>query len=370
MDSWSVSIFRRPDPNLAAVLQGQDRVPAVLLIKVDMQQFHLVFSGTKRYSPFGALEIFPQPIRTEMKPSPASKPSLMLGYAMSLHLVVAVGCVSLSPVARHDMAVAEFKDPLAIRREVGSIESVRRASYADDAWRSVHESIQNLLHRERVVDWDDWARANLQDGDIVFLQSTSNWVWGFIELSQVTQDVTDSPFTHVALAAVEDGNVFLYDVDTPGPGRTSFGMMMASSQTAAVAVKRLHPEFQPYVPQAIQYCRDVYANRLPFDKQLNLTNDRLYCAELIEVAFRSGGLELSQPIRWDALPGLDKHPFAVSTIAWVNATQPSEFVIVPGNERIGIWASPGLHLILSLTEAKNPPVARGSRESQSPEREL
>ncbi len=249
-----------------------------------------------------------------------------------------------------------------MRRKAGPTETIQLASYTDEALSSFDDKWSNLWHGKRVVDWDDWARANLRDGDIVFLQSTSNWVWGFIELSQFTQDVTDSPFTHVALAALEDGDVVLYDIDTPGPGRTSFGMMMASSKTAAVAVKRLRPEFQPYVPGAIEYCRHVYANHLPFDKQLKLDNDRLYCAELIEVAFRSSGLELSQPTRWDALPGLDKHPVAVRTIAWANDMQPSEFVVVPGNDRIGIWASPGLELVLPLTDAKNPPAGNASRD--------
>lgn len=287
-------------------------------------------------------------------------------YAFVLHLVVTAGCVTIPPEARLVSTVPDFRDPLAMRREALPPDSSRLARFADKTWRSIDESLLHLLHGERAAAWNDWARANLRDGDIVFLQSTSNWVWGFIELSQVTQDVTDSPFTHVALAALEDGDVVLYDIDTPGPGRTSFGTTLASSRTAAVGVKRLRPEFQPYVPTAIQYCREVYAQRLPFDKQLKLDNDRLYCAELIEVAFRSGGLELSQPIRWDALPGLDKHPIAVRAIAYANGTRPEEFVIVPGNERIGIWASPGLDLILPLTDSRNPPVTATSRETQTP----
>ncbi|HRX80176.1 MAG TPA: YiiX/YebB-like N1pC/P60 family cysteine hydrolase [Pirellulaceae bacterium] len=244
------------------------------------------------------------------------------------------------------------------------------ASFSDTALRSIDDSLLLMMRGDRVLAWDDWARANVRDGDIVFLQSRSNWMWGFIELSRVTQDITASSYTHVALAAIEDGNVVLYDIDTPGPGRTPFGKMMADSQTAALAVKRLRPEFQPYVPKAIQYCREVYAARLPFDKQLSLDNDQLYCAELIEVAFRYSGLELSQPTRWKDLPGLDKHPIAVSTIAWVNNTQPSESVVVPGNEQIGIWASPGLELVLPLTDARQPPTENGLRESQPTEREL
>lgn len=297
-----------------------------------------------------------------MNSSSASNLRVALEYALRLYLMVTAGCTTIPTDPRLNATAPEFRDPLAMRRKAGPTETIQLASYADEASSSFDDKWSKLWHGKRVVDWDDWARANLRDGDVVFIQSTSNWVWGFIELSQVTQDVTDSPFTHVALAVLEDGDVVVYDIDTPGPGRTSFGMMMAGSKTAAVAVKRLRPEFQQYVPGAIEYCRHVYANHLPFDQQLKLDNDRLYCAELIEVAFRSSGLELSQPTRWDALPGLDKHPVAVRTIAWANDTQPSEFVVVPGNDRIGIWASPGLELVLPLTDAKNPPAGNASRD--------
>ena len=45
-------------------------------------------------------------------------------------------------------------------------------------------------------------------------------------------------------------------------------------------------------------------------------------------------------------------------------------VVVPGNEQIGIWASPGLELVLPLTDARQPPTENGLRESQPTEREL
>ncbi len=277
---------------------------------------------------------------------------------IAICVLLPCGCVSIprDTVPRFDEAL--FVDPFALheRQTNGAVNSPDKPS------RSLNVSLWNLTRADRTAAWDDWGRANLQDGDIVFLQSKSNWVWGVIELSQVTQDVTDSPFTHVAMAAKENGRIVLYDIDIPGPSRTPFGKMIADSKTAAVGVKRLSPEFQSFVPDAVQYCRDAYASDLPFDKQLKLDNDRLYCAELIEVAFRASGLELSEPTRWQDLPGLEKHPYAVNTIAWANDTQPSEFVVVPGNEQIGIWSSPGLELILPLTDAKEPPRVAAPRQ--------
>ncbi len=297
-----------------------------------------------------------------MKPSIASTRRRLLVHIVASYVLIATGCVSVPKDLRQAHTTPTFNDPLAVVNEIAPEEPTQLASFADETLRSIDDSLLRLFHGERVAAWDSWATANLRDGDIVFLQSTSNWVWGIIELSQVTQDVTASPFTHVALAAIEDGDVVLYDIDIPGPGRTPFGAMIANSQTAAVAVKRLRHQFQPYVPKAIEYCREVHRSGLPFDRQLKLDNDRLYCAELIEVAFRSSGLELSQPTRWNELPGLDQHPIAVNTIAWANDTLPDEFVVVPGNDQIGIWASPGLDLVLPITDAENPPAADMSRE--------
>jgi hypothetical protein len=326
--------------------------------------------GTRMWQPDAGLAIW-----TKMKALAASKFHSISAVVVSLHLIVTTGCATIPQASTSIIAEPVLVDPLAIAERTGlrpaasQSEPTRIARLADQAWSSIDESFQNLFHGERVAAWDEWSQANLRDGDIVFLQSRSNWVWGVIELSRITQDVTDSEFTHVALAAIEDGDVVLYDIDMPGPGRTPFRKMMVNSNTVAVAVKRLRPEFQPYVPKAVQYCREVFASRLPFDKQLKLENDRLYCAELIEVAFRASGLELSQPTRWDALPGLDKHPLAVNTIAWANDLQPEEFVIVPGNDQIGIWASPGLELVLPLTGTKNPPgVGHLTRDAIAPER--
>lgn len=288
------------------------------------------------------------------------------GVVFALYLFASNGCVIVPDDPEHFATEPIFHDPIAMQSDDGPGMPNFLASLSKATLESIDTSLVNLMRGDRVANWDKWAHQNVQDGDIIFVQSRSNWIWWSIELSQLTQDVTDSLFTHVAIAAIEDGEIVLYDIDTPGPGRTRFGMMMANSQTAAVAIKRLRPEFQPYVPGALRYCRDVYASRVQFDKQLDLSNDRLYCAELIEVAFRSSGLELSQPTRWNSLPGLDKHPVAVWTIAWANETHPEAYVVVPGNDRIGIWASPGLELVLPYTDSKTPPEVTQSRDPQSP----
>ena len=88
-------------------------------------------------------------------------------------------------------------------------------------------------------------------------------------------------------------------------------------------------------------------------------NDKLYCTEFVELAFRSAGLRLSHPIRWDALPGFDKNSVPINAIRIANGIKLDEYVIVAGNEQIGIWSSPALELVLDQTDVDAVPSIPG-----------
>jgi len=79
----------------------------------------------------------------------------------------------------------------------------------------------------------------------------------------------------------------------------------------------------------------------------------------MEVAFRSAGVKLSQPARWDSLPGIAEHRLSVGAIRLVSGNQLHDSVIIPGNDQIGLWASPVLELVLGLTDTSAPPQAAG-----------
>ena len=198
--------------------------------------------------------------------------------------------------------------------------------------------------------WDEWATATLQDGDIVFLQGTSNKVLGLIDFSKLSREVTGSQFTHVGVVAIEEGRAYIYDIDRPGPGRIPFGTMIASPHVKAFAVKRLRYDRWPAIAPAVAYCRKVYESKLPFDRRLKLGNDRLYCAEMVELAFRSGGQVLSRPVRWQDLPQIDEHPVSVAVIQFLNGSNLEDRVVLPGNDELGLWSSPDLELVLDLIE--------------------
>jgi hypothetical protein len=205
-------------------------------------------------------------------------------------------------------------------------------------------------------DWERWGQAHLQDGDVLFVLGRHRILLGLVDFSQVSREVAGSRFSHVALVSCEDGPPLVYDTVQGGPRRIPFARFMRDRRVEQVAVKRLRGEYQSHVPQAVAYCRDVYRRRVPFDEQLRLDNDGLYCSELVELAYRAAGLPLSEPVRIDRLPHFDQlSPATVRVIETATGLRPDQAVYVPGNEELGIWSNPRLELVLDATHADSPP---------------
>jgi hypothetical protein len=124
----------------------------------------------------------------------------------------------------------------------------------------------------------------------------------------------------------------------------------------SVAVKRLRPEFQGHVEAALAFCRHVYATHGKFDRDFRLDNDRLYCSEMVELAYRSAGLPLSEPVPIDQLPGYrrigDTTKHLLTSVTRIRLDEP---VYLPGNDRFGIWSCPYLDPVLEPRAASSPP---------------
>jgi len=215
---------------------------------------------------------------------------------------------------------------------------------------------QRILWGEKRSAWADWAAKNLQCGDLLFVQGESRILMGLVNFSKVCTELTDSEFSHVAMVSRENDEIFVYDTVTGGPRRTPFSQFVADRRVWKIAVKRLRSEQQRFVPDAIAYCRQAYESKTKFDDDFQLNNDRLYCTELIELAFRHAGLTLSEPIRIDELPGygLVSEPTKrlVQTATPIRADQE---IFLPGNDTIGIWANPHMDLILDVMDVSSPP---------------
>lgn len=212
--------------------------------------------------------------------------------------------------------------------------------------------------------WLGWATENLQSGDLVFILGESRILMGLVNFSKMCREVADSDFSHVAVVSREDGEIVVYDTVTGGPRRVPFGQLVADRRVWRIAVKRLSAEHRRSVPDAIAYCRQTYESKTEFDEDFQLNNDRLYCTEMVELAFRHAGLPLSDPIPLNRLPGYDR--VSEPTKRLVQAATSIELdqeVFVPGNETTGIWANPHLELVLDVTDVSSPP--QGSRNEET-----
>jgi hypothetical protein len=204
--------------------------------------------------------------------------------------------------------------------------------------------------------WDTWAADRLQTGDILFIRGESRILLGLVNFSAVSAELAASRFSHVGLVSREDGQVYVYDIIVGGPRRTPFGEFVADPRVWTVAVKRLRPECRASIPQAVAYCQQVYATGGKFDKRLTLNNDDLYCSEMVEIAFRTAGLKLSDPLPINQLPRFEK--LSDTTRLFIETATPirvDQEVLVPGNDQIGIWSCPYLDVVLDATPARKPP---------------
>ncbi len=210
--------------------------------------------------------------------------------------------------------------------------------------------------------WDAWGRQHLQSGDLVFVMGESRILLGLLNFSKFSAEIAESPFSHVGVVAVEEEGPVVYDIISEGALRRPFADYVTDRRVWSFAVRRLHPARQASIPAALAFCRRVYEEQGEFDNAFRSDNDRYYCAELVEMAFREAGQPLSEPIRLNALPGYEK--LSPATIALVQATTsitPDQEVFLPGNERYGIWSCPWLDTVLDKTDAESlPPQAPAS----------
>ncbi len=218
----------------------------------------------------------------------------------------------------------------------------------------------------REAGWNLWAAEHLQSGDIVFVLGESRILLGLVNFSKLSTDIAGSRFSHVGLVSREADQVEVYDIVAEGARRMTFGAFMNDGRVWTVAVKRLQPEYQSAVPAAIEYCQTVYADRRQFDSDFRLDNDRLYCSEMLELAFQHAGLSLADPVPMCSLPHFDRlrEPTKrlIHIATKIDFAQP---IYLPGNDQIGIWACPYLDLILPPMDPATPPSAGALMASAS-----
>ena len=201
--------------------------------------------------------------------------------------------------------------------------------------------------------WEIWGKANLHDGDILLRMGDARAAMGLLPFSKLSAAIAGSRFSHSGIVAREGDEVVVYDTTTTGPQRQPFPIWLLDAR-GSFAVKRPKAEYQAQVPRAVEFCRAAYLKQIPFDYNMKLGDEKLYCIELTERAYQTSGVPLSKPLRLDELPRYRDYPKLVRLLKLATPMVPEQRAYVIGNESIGIWASPALETLYDAPHGRPP----------------
>ena len=217
------------------------------------------------------------------------------------------------------------------------------------------DSWQTWWRPER-VHWREWGKQHLQTGDLVFTRGNYYLLFGAFNFSDVATSISEARFSHLGMVVIEDNIPMVYDISDEGVQATPFEAYVTRPSYDSVAVRRPSSDLYSHLPQCVAYLREQRSQNVRFDKHFSLSNDELYCTELIYRAFQQAGVELCEQTYVRDLPGLTTAPAASVFLAktYTGLTDDSPLVCI-GNESYGLYGSAKLQPLLSPT-----PIRSGS----------
>jgi hypothetical protein len=201
--------------------------------------------------------------------------------------------------------------------------------------------ISPVVMTESMKQWDGWGKKVLRDGDILFRRGDAKLLRGHFPFSRFIANVSGSPFSHTGIAAIENGEPFVYDMTKAGGRRQPFYVWILDN-AGPFGVKRVKPEYRAYAGKAVRFCRETYIKQIPFDYDLSIDDKEFYCIEMTDKAYRTNGLSLADPLPLSDMENITKYPICVTVFLKISNLQLDQLVFFPGNERHGIWSSPYL----------------------------
>ncbi len=218
----------------------------------------------------------------------------------------------------------------------------------------------------RQAEWEAFAKAHVQTGDLLFRRGKSCTLKGTIT-SRVLAGVNDGRFSHVGLAEWEGDQAWVYDVESEGVRKVPFVMWMLDVYRDEFAIRRLRPEHRHCIPAALAFCEDAYQRHYGFNFGLTPVEDRYYCSEMVEKSFRAAGLHLSEPVPIWQMPGFRRYRFLVPCIElWMDVDRNTP-VFALGNEHYGTYGSACLETVYEGPEANK--ATRGKPVPENVEQE-
>jgi hypothetical protein len=192
--------------------------------------------------------------------------------------------------------------------------------------------------------WREFGKEHIQDGDIILRRGLAVGIKDKIT-NHILVTATDSAFSHDAIAHWKDGKIWVYDAELEGIRHMPFEVWILDVVPHKLAIYRPRAEFQRCVPQAIAYCHEKYLEEVPFDKDLGLGDDKLYCTELIEKAYRSAGMVISDPVPLRCQPQYHRYAILGPLGERVTGLRRDMPIFSVGNQHHGLLSSPNLELV-------------------------
>jgi hypothetical protein len=206
--------------------------------------------------------------------------------------------------------------------------------------------LQPVFCTQQMAEWAEFGRRTIQEGDILFRYGRSYKPYE-IFTSYLIASIEDNRFSHDGVAHWEGDTLYIYDAE-PAPEavrKVPFQFWMLDTAYHSLVIKRLRPEHRCRIPQAIAYCEDVWLRQVPFDTALRPDDSELYCSEMIEKAYRSAGLVLSDPLPIYCLPHYHRWLWLRPTVQTFTEIRVDVPVFALGNPYYGTYGSPLLETV-------------------------
>lgn len=133
----------------------------------------------------------------------------------------------------------------------------------------------------------------LSDGDLIFHRSQS-------EQSVALERALKSPYTHMGIIFVEDGQPVVYEAVGPVKA-TPLEEWVARGLDGKYVVKRLRDAPSALHPEAVAALKSAvlsYRGKA-YDSYFEWSDDRIYCSELVWKAYKNGlGIEIGKLARF------------------------------------------------------------------------
>jgi hypothetical protein len=204
--------------------------------------------------------------------------------------------------------------------------------------------LQPLYCPSQLACWEAFARVHIQDGDLLFRRGKAITPLSKLA-SRAIAKISGGPFSHDGLCHWDGDTLFVYDAEQEGIRKVPFAFWMLDTRDGTLAVKRLKEPYRHAIAAAIAYCDDAYQRQVPFDTGLRPDDERLYCSEMIEKAFASGGVRLSCPVPIRCLPNFAHYRWLAPLVERFSEFRTEVAVWAPGNDCYGTYSSPYLELV-------------------------